>query len=180
LWSCAPRFDRVAILRFAERDRQEGFHVEAGGREEELREQAVARVMQLFPLLVRRWTRDARSLPWPQELAGGALDAAALRIIQEQDRITAGELARRLWVSESAATAVINRLETHGLVVRQREPTDRRVVHLSLTPRGDETLCLADRMRAHQVREWFRPLNVAEIHLLADLMEKMLQGPGER
>ncbi len=50
-----------------------------------------------------------------------------------------GELARRVGVTEKTITGIIDRLEREDYVQRERDPSDRRVVHVRLTPRGTET-----------------------------------------
>lgn len=141
------------------------------------RDAAVARIMELLPLLFRKWSHEQRGIDWPEELSGGIGDLQALYVIARCERITAGELARRLWISESAGTAVINRLETAGLVRREREARDRRVVHLVLTERGAQILEQADAVRNAQIRRWFRELDAAEVRQLVTLFEKMAR-PG--
>lgn len=54
---------------------------------------------------------------------------------QDGDR-TVRELADRLKLSPSAVTPLVDRLEIAGLVRRQRDQQDRRVVHVSLTEQG--------------------------------------------
>mgnify|MGYP003449794947 FL=1 len=50
---------------------------------------------------------------------------------------TAIELAREACVDAGAMTRMIDRLEDKGLIERARSETDRRVVHLLLTPAGE-------------------------------------------
>jgi len=47
-----------------------------------------------------------------------------------------GDLARRVRVTEKTATGLVDRLERDGLVHRERDVRDRRVVHVRLTARG--------------------------------------------
>ncbi|MCL6595780.1 MAG: MarR family transcriptional regulator [Firmicutes bacterium] len=145
---------------------------------------AVRRVLEVLPLLMRRWERDARATPWPGELSGGLADALALGRVAREPGLTAGELARALWMSESAVTAVLNRLEGAGLLVRQRQGHDRRVVHLALTERGRAVLEETERLRLDQMSRRFAYLSVADLERLADLLRKMAAdgdggGPGE-
>jgi DNA-binding MarR family transcriptional regulator len=79
-----------------------------------------------------------------------------------------GDLARRVGVSEKTTTGLIDRLERDGLVARERDARDRRVVHVRLTPRGatvhrriDADLLqklarLLDRLDAADRRDLFR------------------------
>lgn len=50
--------------------------------------------------------------------------------------LTMGELARAVAVTEKTITGVVDRLERDLLVQRERDPADRRVVHVRLAPRG--------------------------------------------
>jgi DNA-binding MarR family transcriptional regulator len=59
--------------------------------------------------------------------------------------LSMGELARRVGVTEKTITGIVDRLEREGYAQRERDPSDRRVVHVRLTPRGRET---SDRVHA--------------------------------
>lgn len=61
-----------------------------------------------------------------------------LRKLAENERINVSALATELDVSLSAVTALIDRLSRAGLVERQRDDADRRLVWLELTPHGRE------------------------------------------
>lgn len=52
------------------------------------------------------------------------------------ERSTMGDLADSLGVSVSTLTGIVDRLVDHGLVVRENDPHDRRVVVGRLTPEG--------------------------------------------
>jgi DNA-binding MarR family transcriptional regulator len=54
----------------------------------------------------------------------------------EEDGLRMGELARRAHLSKQTMTALIQRLERDGLVVRHADPGDRRASVISLTDRG--------------------------------------------
>src|SRR5207302_1408027 len=56
----------------------------------------------------------------------------------QQPTITA--IAQRLQIEHHTAIAIIAKLESRGLLHRQRDTNDRRVVLVSLTPRGERTL----------------------------------------
>ncbi len=68
---------------------------------------------------------------------------AALRRAGAPYRRTAGDLAASSLVSTGGITLRADRLVTAGLIVRERDEEDRRVVYLRLTPDG---LALADRL----------------------------------
>jgi DNA-binding MarR family transcriptional regulator len=53
---------------------------------------------------------------------------------------TVGELAQRLRMHRTTVTNLLTRLETQGLVRRERSPLDRRVAHVHVTPAGRKAL----------------------------------------
>lgn len=58
---------------------------------------------------------------------------------REKDGLRLGELSRRTMVTNGNITGLIERLETDGLVVREKLPGDRRVVVACLTAKGRAT-----------------------------------------
>jgi MarR family 2-MHQ and catechol resistance regulon transcriptional repressor len=61
--------------------------------------------------------------------------------------LSLGELADKLLVTGGNVTYVMDRLEEMGMVVRERGPTDRRVVRAKLTEKG--RACIADVFPGH-------------------------------
>ena len=90
-----------------------------------------------------------------------ATDAEALvEILAAEEHgvpLSPARLSERIGKSNPATTAVLNRLEHAGLVIRTREHTDRRVVTLRSSP---EVHSLAD--------EFFGPLGVRVGGVMAD------------
>ncbi|GAB3321307.1 hypothetical protein GCM10027451_42680 [Geodermatophilus aquaeductus] len=64
----------------------------------------------------------------------------ALRRIAEApgERATMGEVAEALGLSRAGVTSTVGRLVEQGLVVRERRPGDRRLLHARLTEAGRE------------------------------------------
>jgi DNA-binding MarR family transcriptional regulator len=67
-------------------------------------------------------------------------DARCLDLLEHHGRMTAGQLAHESGLTTGATTAVIDRLEAKGLVVRVRDDRDRRKVHVEASVRCHE-LC---------------------------------------
>ena len=63
---------------------------------------------------------------------------APLFLIHRGEANTLAALARELQVDAGALTRTLDRLEAKGLCRRERSAEDRRVVHLSLTPQGQQ------------------------------------------
>ncbi len=51
-----------------------------------------------------------------------------------------GDINRELGLTTGASTRLVDQLEGKGLIARQRSETDRRVVEIALTARGDEMI----------------------------------------
>jgi DNA-binding MarR family transcriptional regulator len=59
-----------------------------------------------------------------------------LRVLWEEDGITQSDLARRVGMMEPTAVIALRGIEAQGWIHRERSGTDRRKVHIFLTPEG--------------------------------------------
>jgi len=60
----------------------------------------------------------------------------ALKILAQDAPLRVSELARRMYLRPATVVGILDRLETKGLVTRNRSETDRRAVDLDLTGAG--------------------------------------------
>ena len=60
----------------------------------------------------------------------------ALLVLSEASGLTMGELCDRLYLACSTATDLIDRMERNGLIERERDVNDRRVIRLKVTDKG--------------------------------------------
>jgi DNA-binding MarR family transcriptional regulator len=60
----------------------------------------------------------------------------ALFVLDHADEVTAGELAKSADLNPASMTAMLDQLESRGIVERKRSLRDRRVCLVSLTARG--------------------------------------------
>lgn len=65
---------------------------------------------------------------------------ATLRRAGSPYRLTAGQLLSSMMITSGAVTHRINRLEQRGLIRREPDPGDGRVVLVTLTPEGRRTI----------------------------------------
>ncbi len=61
---------------------------------------------------------------------------ASMLMLLKHGQLSGADLAREYGIDASAVTRLLDKLERRGLVVRTRSESDRRVVHLALTPDG--------------------------------------------
>jgi len=64
----------------------------------------------------------------------------ALLILIQSGVLTIGELGEKMYLACSTATDLVDRMERNGLVVRERDTIDRRVIRLKVLPRGHNML----------------------------------------
>lgn len=60
----------------------------------------------------------------------------ALYFISTTERLSQRDLSKLMQINDSSALRLVDRLERDGLVLRQRNPKDRRVVALVLSEKG--------------------------------------------
>lgn len=76
--------------------------------------------------------------------------------------LTQREVAERCYVTPASVTGVVDTLEREGLVVRERDGGDRRVVRVRLTPAGRTRLERARRVVAAEMAPLFGDLTPRE------------------
>jgi DNA-binding MarR family transcriptional regulator len=97
----------------------------------------------------------------------------ALKVMHDDVVSNAGELARELGITTGATTRLVDTLEAHGLIARDRGMADRRVVSLSLTPVGRETMLA---LQADVVSAWsdiFADIDQAEAEAFIATLGKL-------
>ncbi|KQL48690.1 MarR family transcriptional regulator [Brevibacillus choshinensis] len=88
-------------------------------------------------------------------------------------KCTVGELADSMAVKPSAITAMIDRLDKHEFVVRDRDDHDRRVVHISLTASGRDTLSQVKKHRQGILKHYLSHLTQEELSSMIHVFEKL-------
>jgi len=141
----------------------------------------------------------ARNMPIPPSLADrpGALLVIAARAGQELAKrrlvpmglnvqmcgvlnllalgpISQHALGDELGIDRTTMVELIDELEHQGVVVRRRNPADRRSYALSLTPRGKTVQKRASRAFDGAADEFFGPLQPGERQALADMLRRMI------
>ncbi|GAB4382039.1 MarR family winged helix-turn-helix transcriptional regulator [Albidovulum sp.] len=83
------------------------------------------------------------------------------------------ELSKMLLVSNGNATAVVDRLERDGLVRREPDPQDRRVVQVGLTEAGERWFAELAAAHEAEVSRLLAALGHEEMDLVRDLIRRM-------
>jgi DNA-binding MarR family transcriptional regulator len=133
--------------------------------------EVVGRILVLAEHLKRR-VGEALA---PLELGLWGFDVlATLRRQGEPFRLTPTELSQATMLTSGAMTNRLDRLEAAGLVRRDRNPDDRRGVHVVLTERGRELVDQAIAVRFDEATDAVTVLNEREREEAAALLAKLL------
>lgn len=103
-----------------------------------------------------------------------AAQNAVVRCLFSEGPISSAELSRKLFVTPSNITGIIDRLEKKGLVVRVRQESDRRVVLISLTDMGQKLgKALPDPVESRFISQ-LADLEPERVQFLAEAMGQIL------
>ena len=100
-------------------------------------------------------------------------DYSVLAILAEGVRETQATIADALTIDPSRLVALLDSLEERGLIVRQRDPQDRRRHVVSITDAGREELQQLRAMHRQLEDEFFGPLDEDDRKALHELLVKL-------
>ena len=100
-------------------------------------------------------------------------DYGVLAILAEGIPETQATIAATVNVDPSRLVAVLDSLEQRGLVVRQRDPQDRRRHVVSITADGKRDLGRLRELTKKLENEYFAPLDEEERQTLRDLLQRL-------
>jgi DNA-binding MarR family transcriptional regulator len=107
------------------------------------------------------------------ELGMRPAEYAVLNQLAEAGPLSQQALARALRIHPSNLVGLIDELEGAELVLRRRDPEDRRRYLLELTARGGRRLGQAERATVEAERELLSPLSRAERERLRELLSRL-------
>jgi MarR family transcriptional regulator, lower aerobic nicotinate degradation pathway regulator len=98
---------------------------------------------------------------------------AVLHHLHEAGPLSQQELGGALRINPSNLVGLLDALEADGLVVRPRDPADRRRHLVGLTTAGHERLVQAKRAVARAEQDLLSPLSASERGLLYGFLERL-------
>jgi MarR family 2-MHQ and catechol resistance regulon transcriptional repressor len=112
---------------------------------------------------------------------GADLSRARLSLLRaiyfgEGHRLTLNELGRKMKVSRTLITNLIDGLERDGLVLRAINPVDRRLVDAQLTPKGIEVASAALPRVADLMESFGTTFTAEERRQFAELLARYIDG----
>jgi DNA-binding MarR family transcriptional regulator len=121
------------------------------------------------PIRVRTW----------KELELTVTQLLVLFSLRETPGMPAGILAEDLRVTPPTVTGLVDRLVRMGLVRREEDPKDRRLVRNVLTERGKEALGEVEREGRALLTQLFERLSAAQLSRLVDSLEALVAAADE-
>ena len=140
------------------------------------KEGAPTQIAFLLSQIGGRSAQEFARLLTPLSLAPS--DAGILRLLRHSEGISQQSLAQKLNVHASRLVALIDGLETRGLVVREPNATDRRLYSLKLTSKGGEVLRSIGELAREHNKLMCAGLSAGECEQLELLLQKIAEIQG--
>ncbi len=102
-----------------------------------------------------------------------------LRLLSHNDPLSIGELASELGITTSSATTACKRLEKAGLLTRERQANDERIVHVALTQKGATQIATWRQRKREALTQLLSVLDEQEQQEFQRMLELVLEAAGE-
>jgi DNA-binding MarR family transcriptional regulator len=99
--------------------------------------------------------------------------AVSERSLRLGDHLRMRDLAEEFAVTPRNITTIVDGLEREGLLVRRRDPSDRRAIWLELTPLGVASIERVHQLEKDISNQFFAPLDVEQCRHLAALLQAL-------
>ena len=99
---------------------------------------------------------------------------SVLAVLGEEKPLSQAEIGERLGIDRNTMVILIDDLEGKSLVIRRRDPSDRRAYLVSLTEAGREVLTQATAAARRTNDEVFAPLSPEERAQLHSLLSRLV------
>jgi DNA-binding MarR family transcriptional regulator len=120
---------------------------------------------ELFPILPKQWLR--------LDLTMSQLKVVLLLFVSGSTRM--GVIASELGVSLATATGVVERLVERGLLRREGDAADRRVVLCRLSDDGERLISKLWRLSQERIGELMRVIPSSRLLMIVEMLQVLLQ-----
>jgi len=96
-----------------------------------------------------------------------------LELLSSHDAMTPGQIARAMNLTQATVTILLDRLQTHGLIERQRNERDRRTVQVRLTAMGRQRFTQTPQSLQQRFIEAFSRLEAWEKTYLLSALQRL-------
>ena len=130
------------------------------------------RILVSIRQIIRAVAVGSRQLAAKRQITGPQL--MCLIAVVEEGSATATGIAKQVHLSASTVVGILDRLESKGLVRRQRGRQDRRVVHISATDVGRQVVASTPFPLQHAVNATLREFPEPEQARIAGWLERLV------
>ena len=131
-------------------------------------------LLSLPPLIHRSIRRDIFKKPLASMDAGiSPLHVEVMKMLEGSGTLHIAEIGGTLRIPKSHMTRLIDRLVSLGMVERQTDATDRRIVNVTLTSKGKNTLEEIDQLVKGSMKASLSCLTNEEIEELSVLLKRL-------
>lgn len=131
------------------------------------------RIIQSLRRIIRAIEIHSRKLVQKYQITGPQL--GCLLVLLEEGPLLGTRLARKLYLSPSTVVGIVDRLEEKGLVTRERSPSDRRQVQVSITETGRQVATQAPSPLQDRLSEALKSLPELEQVSITLALEKVVE-----
>jgi DNA-binding MarR family transcriptional regulator len=129
-------------------------------------------------------TADALGQQTEHLLKANGLTSAqynVLRILRgaEPEGLACSDIGERMISHDPDMTRLLDRMEKHGLITRQRQTDDRRVIKTRITFKGLDSLRRLDQPIRDLHRRQFSHISAARLRGLTALLEEIRRSPAQ-
>lgn len=113
----------------------------------------------------------------PEGLHDGAIHPGQLRVLEaleSEDKLTQSELRGKLDIRAASLSELLAKLEDKGLIVRERNESDKRSIDVYLTDLGADCISEAKEQRKKMAEKMLGALSEEEKQQLSDLLCKLI------
>lgn len=103
-----------------------------------------------------------------------ANEFGVLNLLKDKEFLTASELATEMKVSSSHITGVTDRLIKKDMIARERSNTDRRIVYVKITEKGQAVAEKLSDIRRNYFKEKFAKLSDGDMAQMIDYLNRMV------
>ena len=98
-----------------------------------------------------------------------------LAMLQDVGMMSVSEISRRLGIAKPNITPLVDRLIEEGLVMRERNSADRRVVNVVICEKGRERLAAIYRQLCDHLFDWTCSLSGEDLARFNDALETIVR-----
>mgnify|MGYP001409541076 CR=1 FL=1 len=112
-----------------------------------------------------------------QRLGLGVSDSQFISLLNLNGPLTPGRLAELTGLTTGTVTGVIDRLERAGFVRRERDPADRRKVHVTPVPEAIAAIYEHYSQHGRHLDAVLRRRNTDELRVIAAFLTELVESP---